>query len=32
MQKSVDVTVYTLFFHLSLVIFCKVVYNRGVNL
>ena len=31
MQKSVDVTVYTLFY-LALVILCKVVYNRGVNL
>lgn len=31
MQKGVDVKVYTLFY-LVLVIFCKVVYNRGVNL
>lgn len=31
MQNGVDVKVYTLFY-LALVIFCKVVYNRGVNL
>lgn len=31
MQKGVDVKVYALFYFV-LVIFCKVVYNRGVNL
>ena len=31
MQNGVDVKVYTIFY-LVLVIFCKVVYNRDVNL